>query len=205
MKDFALLIVVLVVFIYGYFLMEKLDRFLEENQSQKLISGSKLRIGFETPVIIDSIADLLEQFSSEYPNYELNLFYGSVSEIINGLENNKLDFGFIIESSNDILKDEYCSLSLQIKQSVINPDSADIAVHPINTIEKPARVIWRQKRALRARLSFRLSAAPRKSGAPQPKRQRYKRPRQTLRRRFRGLPIRTRTPPRRELREIIKF
>lgn len=142
MKDFALLIVVLVAFIYGYFLMEKLDRFLEENQSQKLISGSKLRIGFETPAIIDSIADLLEQFSSEYPNYELNLFYGSVSEIINGLGNNKLDFGFIIESSNNILKDEYCSLSLQIKQSVINPGSVDIAVHPINTIEKPARVIW---------------------------------------------------------------
>ena len=58
------------------------------------------------------------------------------------LENNKLDFGFIIENSNDILKDEYCSLSLQIKQSVITPDSIDIAVHPINTIEKPARVIW---------------------------------------------------------------
>ena len=81
MKDFVLLIVVLVAFIYGYFLMEKLDKFLKENQSQKLISDSKLRIGFETPAIIDSIADLLEQFSSEYPNYELNLFYGSVSEI----------------------------------------------------------------------------------------------------------------------------
>ena len=143
MKDFVLLIVVLAAFIYGYFLMEKLDKFLKENQSQKLISDSNLRIGFETPAIIDSIADLLEQFSSEYPDYELNLFYGSVSEIINGLENNKLDFGFIIENSNDILKDEYCSLSLQIKQSVINPDSADIAVHPINTIEKPVRVIWK--------------------------------------------------------------
>ena len=107
MKDFVLLIVVLVAFIYGYFLMEKLDKFFKENQSQKLISDSKLRIGFETPAIIDSIADLLEQFSSEYPNYELNMFYGSVSEIINGLENNKLDFGFIIENSNDILKDEY--------------------------------------------------------------------------------------------------
>ena len=142
MKDFVLLIVVLVAFIYGYFLMEKLDKFLKENQSQKLISDSKLRIGFETPAIIDSIADLLEQFSSEYPNYELNLFYGSVSEIINGLENNKLDFGFIIENSNDILKDEYCSLSFQIKQSVITPGSIDNAVHPINTIEKPARVIW---------------------------------------------------------------
>ena len=142
MKDFVLLIVVLAAFIYGYFIMEKLDKFLEENQSQKLISDSKLRIGFETPAIIDSIADLLEQFSSEYPDYELNLFYGSASEIINGLGNNKLDFGFIIESHNDILKDEYCSLSLQIKQSVITPDSIDIAVHPINTIEKPARVIW---------------------------------------------------------------
>ena len=142
MKDFVLLIVVLAAFIYGYFLMEKLDKFLKENQSQKLISDSKLRIGFETPAIIDSIADLLEQFSSEYPNYELNLFYGSVNEIINGLGNNKLDLGFIIENSNDILKDEYCSLSLQIKQSVITPGSIDIAVHPINTIEKPARVIW---------------------------------------------------------------
>ncbi len=143
MKDFVLLIVVLLAFIYGYFLMEKLDKFLKENQSQKLISDSKLRIGFETPAIIDSIADLLEQFSSEYPDYELNLFYGSVSEIINGLENNKLDFGFIIENSNDILKDEYCSLSLQIKQNVITPGSIDIAVHPINTIEKPVRVIWK--------------------------------------------------------------
>ena len=142
MKDFVLLIVVLAAFIYGYFLMEKLDKFLKENQSQKLISDSKLRIGFETPAIIDSIADLLEQFSSEYPNYELNLFYGSVSEIINGIGNNKLDFGFIIEESNDILKDKYCSLSFQIKQSVITPDSIDIAVHPINTIEKPVRVIW---------------------------------------------------------------
>ena len=66
------------------------------------------------------------------------MFYGSVSEIINGLENNKLDFGFIIENSNDILKDEYCSLSFQIKQSVITPGSIDIAVHPINTIEKPS-------------------------------------------------------------------
>lgn len=142
MKDFVLLIVVLAAFVYGYFLMGKLDKFLEENESQKHISGSKLRIGFETPALIDSIADLLEQFSSEYPNYELNLFYGSVSEIINGLENNKLDFGFIIENSNDILKDEYCSLSFQIKQSVITPGSIDNAVHPINTIEKPARVIW---------------------------------------------------------------
>ena len=56
--------------------------------------------------------------------------------------NNKLDFGFIIKNSNDILKDKYCSLSFQIKQSVITPDSIDIAVHPINTIEKPVRVIW---------------------------------------------------------------
>ena len=96
MKDFALLIVVLVAFIYGYFLMEKLDKFLEENQSQKLISGSKLRIGFETPAIIDSIADLLEQFSSEYPNYELNMFYGSVSEIINENANPPAMLGRIV-------------------------------------------------------------------------------------------------------------
>ena len=58
MKDFVLLIVVLAAFIYGYFLMEKLDKFLKENQSQKLISDSKLRIGFETPAIFKRIPKL---------------------------------------------------------------------------------------------------------------------------------------------------
>ena len=47
------------------------------------------------------------EFSSEYPNYELNLFYGSVSEIINGLGNNKRDFGFSIENSKMCIRDRY--------------------------------------------------------------------------------------------------
>ena len=66
----------------------------------------------------------------------------ALARLSDSYTNCKLDFGFIIENSNDILKDEYCSLSFQIKQSVITPGSIDIAVHPINTIEKPARVIW---------------------------------------------------------------
>ena len=41
MKDFVLLIVVLAAFIYGYFIMEKLDKFLEEKSIQNLTSDSK--------------------------------------------------------------------------------------------------------------------------------------------------------------------
>lgn len=67
MKDFVLLIVVLAAFVYGYFLMGKLDKFLEENESQKHISGSKLRIGFETPALIDSIADLIRTIFKRIP------------------------------------------------------------------------------------------------------------------------------------------
>ncbi len=47
MKDFVLLIVVLVAFIYGYFLMEKLDKFSRKinpkNLFQILSSGLDLK------------------------------------------------------------------------------------------------------------------------------------------------------------------
>ena len=66
------------------------------------------------------------------------MFYSSVSEIINGLENNKLDFGFIIEKFQRYFEDEYCSYPSNKAKCHYSRLYRHCGTS-INTIEKPAR------------------------------------------------------------------
>lgn len=95
MENVILVLSVMAIFIFGYFIMKKLDIFLAKNQFGDSLSASTLRIGFESPVMIDAMATLLECFSKENSNCEMYLFYGSANEIKSGIENQDLDFGIL--------------------------------------------------------------------------------------------------------------
>ena len=74
MENVILVLSVMAIFIFGYFIMKKLDIFLAKNQFGDSLSASTLRIGFESPVMIDAMATLLERFSKENSNCEMYLF-----------------------------------------------------------------------------------------------------------------------------------
>ena len=95
MENVILVLSVMAIFIFGYFIMKKLDIFLAKNQFGDSLSASTLRIGFESPVMIDAMATLLERFSKENSNCEMYLFYGSANEIKSGIGNQDLDFGIL--------------------------------------------------------------------------------------------------------------
>ena len=65
MQDLLLLAVVAAVFVFGWVLMNRLDRFLENNrqvQGLELSSGEDiLRIGLSNPLFSDHLTDSLEQ------------------------------------------------------------------------------------------------------------------------------------------------
>lgn len=95
MENVILVLSVMAIFIFGYFIMKKLGIFLAKNQFGDSLSASNLRIGFESPVMIDAMTTLLERFSKENSNGEMYLFYGSANEIKSGIENQDLDFGIL--------------------------------------------------------------------------------------------------------------
>ena len=59
MENVILVLSVMAIFIFGYFIMKKLDIFLAKNQFGDSLSDSTLRIVFESPVMIDAMATLL--------------------------------------------------------------------------------------------------------------------------------------------------
>ena len=63
MQDVILLVSTSAIFIFGYFMVKKLDAFLENNwneQEHALIHGeNSLKIGFSNPLMADSLSDVL--------------------------------------------------------------------------------------------------------------------------------------------------
>ncbi len=142
MENCILILSVGAVFIFGYFIMKKVDIFLAENQAKHGPSASTLRIGFETPVMIDSMSALLERFSRKNPNCEIYLFYGSANEIKSGVENQDLDLGVIEDLDDERLKKEVRSLTFSVRQKAITSEAAGLMVQPLNKTEKQTKVIW---------------------------------------------------------------
>lgn len=83
---------------FGYFLMNKLDVFLEDNwnrQETALTYGeNSLRIGFSNPLMAGGLADAFETYGKQHPDVSIHIFSGEESELCRELETHKLDIIF---------------------------------------------------------------------------------------------------------------
>ena len=103
MQDVLLLAATAAMFAFGWFLIKKLDRFLESNrhrQELRLSSGENtLRLGFCNPMVADSIADVLDRYSKLYPDISVCIFCGSEEELLKDLSAEKFDVIFLPENA----------------------------------------------------------------------------------------------------------
>lgn len=99
MQELLLVVVVAAVCVFGWFLMKRLDCFLESTrqvQDLEILSGKDtLRIGLSNPLVSDSIANILDQYSKVYTDISIRIFYGAEDELIKELVMSKLDVVFL--------------------------------------------------------------------------------------------------------------
>lgn len=98
MQDILLIAAVAAVFAFGWYLMGKLDAFLESNRQDQiaLLSASEniLRIGFFDPLVADSLSGVLEKYSKIHPSVSASLFSGTETELMREFSLHKLDMIF---------------------------------------------------------------------------------------------------------------
>lgn len=84
-----------VVFVFGWLLMKKLDRFLDENcrtEEERMQSGGgTLRIGFANPLVADSLTDALARYAAIQPDASVRIFHDSAEHLCKALASHKLD------------------------------------------------------------------------------------------------------------------
>lgn len=95
MKDWLLLPVMAAVFALGYYLIRRLDLFIEDNQRQITVnersSRRPIRIGAETPGLLDDISAVVAACSDTIPYLELFLSCGRRKRLFEKLADGSLD------------------------------------------------------------------------------------------------------------------
>lgn len=146
MQDFVLLGAVAATFVFGWFLVKRLDGLLDANchaQELQLQSGENiLRLGFGNPTIADSITGILEQYSELYPDISVRMFCGSEEELRKGLSSGKLDVIFLPESAGIPARTPYPSREIFLNHTPVMMKYGGLPIEPLASGYPLQRILW---------------------------------------------------------------
>ncbi len=99
MRELLLIAAVVAMFGFGYYLMNRLDCFLERQRWSQGLQlqpyDNSLRIGVSDAMVVDSITEILEEQSRQSSAVAVSLFHGSDKELLEELSGGKLDVIFL--------------------------------------------------------------------------------------------------------------
>ena len=145
MKELFVVCAVFFIIVSGYFIMKRLDSFLENNRRSidtEIVENS-LFIAFDNPMILDCVMPLFEKFSKANPNCQLHFLSGNTEDIYDKLNKNRIDFGFI---ENTALNNDgtYNYLIISAKQNSVLCEKTGCKIEPLNLSEVQIAVIWKK-------------------------------------------------------------
>lgn len=145
MKEIFLACAAAAIFVLGFFIMKKLDRFLENNHRDTDGEGAEnqLLLAFDNPMIMDSLTPIFEEFSKKNPDCRIHCLYGKPEEIYDKLIENRIDFGFIEHTAFENEK-TFNSLILSLEQNSIFCENIGYPLEPLNRENVQTSVIWKK-------------------------------------------------------------
>lgn len=149
MQDLLLVAVVAVMFVLGWFLMKRLDCFLEKShraQTLQLETGKNtLRIGFSNPSIADSISDVLERYSKRCSGISVYLFHGTEQELIKQLFHNKLNVIFLPKDADVPVDLHYNVRKVMLSYTPVMMKYDGLPIEPIAKGHIIQKVLWSEE------------------------------------------------------------
>ena len=155
MKEILLVCAAAAIFVFGYYIMKKLDAFLYKNRSQteKEEKDNSLLLAFDNPMIIDSLTPLLEDFSKKNPDCQLQLFFVTAKEISDILALNNIDFAFVSAVGFPGMQGYNC-VHLSLYQGGLISAFSGSSIKPLLSGEIQAFAVWRDGRNSNCKKAF---------------------------------------------------
>ena len=145
MKEIFLACAVAAILVLGFFIMKKVDDFLENNRrlTDEERTSNQLLLAFDNPMIMDSLPPILEEFSKKNPDCQLRFLFGKPERIRDKLDQNRIDFGFIERTASDNDETLNC-LILSSEQNSIFCENIGYPLEPLNRENVQTSVIWKK-------------------------------------------------------------
>lgn len=147
MRELLLIPVVLAAFVFCYFVMAGVDRFVED--SQRLITDgnrdgrSKVRIAAENPALLEAVGTALEQCSRAGPHLEFFLSSGSRERILGKLMAEQVDIALLADPDRAETEEQYSSLRIPGSRAAGQVRVLGLPVEDLDG-EHCIRVMWKR-------------------------------------------------------------
>ena len=154
MKDLFLIPIMLAVFAFGYFVMSKINCFIEEKRrlirAENRQNRAHIRIAAESPMLLHAIAAQLTTYSRANPFVEFFLSSGKAERILQKLRDGTLDIVILEGDSNLSLNENYSMFRIPCHTGEDLSATPDSSVESIDE-EKMAFVVWNKSIRSKAR------------------------------------------------------
>ena len=116
MKEALLLAVIFATFAFGFYVMKKIDDFIEKNNrlitSMDRMSSRCVRIASENPMFFDVIASTLEHYSNSNPYMDFRLSSSHAKRLLRLLSDGNIDLVLLSEDNAKDLSDPFGCTSI---------------------------------------------------------------------------------------------
>ena len=167
MRDILLLAAVAAAFVFGYFVVRRLGRFLDEQQpeSRYATEGESLRIGVTDPMVAAGLSDDLDRYSAAHPGTSVSLLSGTETELMRALSSRKLDVAFIPEESELPGQAHTLVREIMLCRDAVPENRSGLSLTPLSQGETGQKIVWLERELTPAANSF-LELLRTKSAAP---------------------------------------
>ena len=149
MKDWFMIPLVLAVFAFGYYVMKKVDLFIEENQrliaAENLNSSCGVHIAAENPMLFNSIASALEHCSEADPYIEFFLSSGRSHRLLEKLAEEQIDILLLNEEHAKQIEPQFASILIPYVKAKTFGSTFGLPIENLDE-ESGICVVWKRNK-----------------------------------------------------------
>lgn len=147
MQDVILICTTAAVFLFGFFVMKRVDDCIAENQraieEENRKNKTLIRIATENPMLVDSIAPAMESCSWSNPYVTFSVSTGRINHMLQRLREGTVDLLLLAEDTAEELHPEFPSLKIPCHVYQITAGESGL---PIEDMEDQSAIVvlWNQ-------------------------------------------------------------
>ena len=133
------------VLAFGYFVVKRLDAFLEENRAQAdgETGAERLSLGVDDPMLIGALTPLVSRFSRVRPECRIEVFCGTGEELSGAIVSGDVDIGFFAGTA---VADGCASASIALERAEIPAAGSRPELRPLVPGITGVSAVWRSER-----------------------------------------------------------
>ena len=135
MKDIALLIAVVATFVYGYYVVKRLDDMRLEYrrlraEGNRAAKGS-IRIAAETRQMLNSVKPALDHCSDIHPGIQLSVRRNSTKRLLRRLSGKRLDIALMSEKTTKGLGREFACVPIPVEKQMDTCAESTVPIYAV--------------------------------------------------------------------------